>query len=447
MMSPTVDHPQPDAIEIQPSNMPPIYTIPFEVIWDIFQEVCDAEPSSEGFLLETKRPAMIFSSVSSHWRRIVFAMPWLWERLCFHVTRKSSSGNAALLQHYASHANTLNVSISCSPRSNFGNPDFQPITRALFSSDITPKIKALKLVYPPDEWIPLLSSFAQLETLAIARSTGRLHLQLQSLRLTRVHLFRVTFEFITLPASVKALHLSGMAPNTIMSLLRQCPNLTESLSYSGSILFSASLGPDHLRKAIQVQPMDAGSPATRTVQMMQLPPFDSLKLINLPLLHPPMLPPTNIIWFCHQLCANLVSLTLERLEWTLADLRHLFRFPIPNLQVLKLEDRVALPNDIRALMPSEEEYNNWEIGPLPNIRSLTLRSENPTVPDWFPRLVLDLLEKRRAGKTCRFDLDFTVGPQEAADKIWKPELRDELRRIVYSRQVYVKRASREIEWL
>lgn len=297
-------------------------------------------------------------------RFVLLASNSIWDTefmgMCFHITNKSNNDTTALLRHYASHAKILNISISCPPQSNSANPDFHPITRALSSFDITQKVRALRLTYPPDELIQLISSFPLLKSLAITRSTARLDLQLQSIQLTWVHLFCDAFKSITLPSSIQVLHLCGMPPETIMSLLRQCPNLIRSANYLSGVMLRLN----HFGKSFwPVYEVD-GPWSTSSVQNTQPPVIDSLELIGLPHLRPSTRPPVDVITFCHQLSATLVSLTLERLEWSFADLHHLFDFSMPNLQILKLKHWTALFNAMTALTPNTDKHSDKINTPL-----------------------------------------------------------------------------------
>lgn len=441
----------------------PIYSIPPEITSLIFLQLYNSrrnikigatgwEEAPSGI----HRHAITLSSVSTQWRQIAFATTKLWERLSLQVGEGANNANrvAALLLHYASHANYLYIRLSFvkhEPFSGFSPGDISALAEALFSPEITQKVQTLSLYAPPSGWLPKLSSFPALTTLALADVTYHRYpskLQLESLPLSRVFLQGDRFELIILPPSVEVLHLEGTPSILNMALLYQCPNLVECKSISvgrRTFPFATNLTLGRLKTLIWA--FNEGFSKVESIQRLRMPAIESLHITS-----PRLYSPETIIMLCHQLSTTLVSLTLDPFshQHSLDDTLHqLFDSSLPNLQVLKLLQwlPIMILETLRILTPSEDEYRNKEINRLPNLRSLTIITQiNSTCEHQyeFPRAVLDFLGRRRVGEIPRFHLDFKL--HRALVTIWSPELRGELNRVVRGRQVDVEQQSIKIEW-
>lgn len=451
----------------------PIYAIPIEVVSQIFQQLCNSRQSYVGRTGWESTPlsihcdAITLSAVSSHWRQIAFATPRLWERMRFWLHPPRVNSGSAWLQYCASHVQFLDISVVGYDHDAIWRWDpleqiIHPITKVLFSPDIARKVKALSLAHSPlHDWIPMLPSFPLLNSLAlrdVLTPENTSSLDLQTFPLFRVCLEDIRFISVSLPASVQVLHLYNVRSRISMDLLRQCPNLVECINDIGSytiheVSFTTHLALNHLKTL--AWPLTEGLSDAASIHNLQMPVLEHLKL-EYTWEHTSQASGA-ITLLCHQLSTTLLSLTLVsfRVGWTFNILREVFKLSLHNLRILKLESWsiISLLEAIRLLTPSEDEYNNHEIKYLPSLKSLTLTASTDGITSGyhpFSRLLLDLLERRRAGETFRFHLNFSV-PEERGwvdeDDIWPPELQEELRMIVNNCQIDVERASKRIGWL
>lgn len=127
-------------------------------------------------------------------------------------------------------------------------------------------------------------------------------------------------------------------------------------------------------------------------------------------------------------------------DWSIANLRYLFKFPIPTLRKLSLTNwsHASIIKAIRALTPEEGE-NGYKDRCLPKLEYLSLDSTEGLMnekPRDFDIWVLELVKRRRIGEDSHFRLDFSFTIGNYFDQApWRPELLHEFKEFLANRSV------------
>ncbi|EKM83290.1 hypothetical protein AGABI1DRAFT_125746 [Agaricus bisporus var. burnettii JB137-S8] len=440
----------------------PVYALPDEIASSIFFQSIGSEASGPALL----RQAIILSSVSARWRHIVSGTPAFWRKIDLEIERgqRPVDSIASLIEHCALHTKSLDVSLVNHVTNEDAVDYLHPITRVLSSPDITQNVKILTVSGIPTHWAPLLSSFSFLNALSIKDgikkprvSSPMLALkavELGGLRsLTQVHIHVNTIHSITLPPSVEILHLLTSNPDLIIPVLYQCPHLREveyeNRDSSRAISFPEPLNLRNLKKMVWVANIDVET--MDSAQNLGIPAMEYLELTQFSA--GSTVVPAAIITFCHRGAASLSTLILHNFsrEWSVTQLRQLFRHSLPNLQKLELR-RWSYQPLLEAISALGDEHDNPANAYTPVLQYLTLGDDMSTEggfdPTPFFRALAALLKHRKAGINFPFHLTlFTYFTTENDLKKLPQSLRDELKLIVNTRQVKIIRWRRHIPWL
>ncbi|XP_006458754.1 hypothetical protein AGABI2DRAFT_115776 [Agaricus bisporus var. bisporus H97] len=443
----------------------PIYKIPVEVLTQIFQQVVDVDADILDLPLQESYSsiglAITLSSISFGFRQVALRTADLWRRVTFKKVDKCIHHFSPLLRHSSSRADHLDLTIYFNK--NPHRDIIRLVAEILCFPAIRPKVKALRL----DCYVELcrwgnldtkLTSFLNLDTLIIAldRHDRGSELHLSAVPLRRLHISGGSWflKSISLHPSVQVLHLDSVPlQGMVMDVLKTCPNLVEcslSLHYWESIrsriLFSNPIILQHLRRLSL--PIHHDICTVESLRDLKLPALEFLKLG----FHDhSMISPSNLTLFCRHVSTTLKSLSIDFSDsWEYGGFRRLFELPFPNLEHLELCTTVpkCLADAVRALIPAEDGNNDLYF-PRLCVLALEYPIQKGDVFGPLPGLVLDLLNTWKVGETSNFHLDFKTNKcfGRVVDRMWSPELREELKLMVERRQFLEVTRNSEREWL
>jgi hypothetical protein len=441
----------------------PIYRVPIEVLSQIFQQVVNV--GADTLDLQSQESyysigrAITLSSISFGFRQVALGISDLWRRVTFKKVDKCIHHFGPLLRHSSSLADYLDLTIyfNDNPRRDV----IRIVADVLTSPAIRPKVKALALdchieLCRWEDWDTRLTSFLTLDTLTIAldRHDRGSELHLSNIPLRRLHISGGSWflKSISLHPSVQILHLDSVPlQGRVMDVLKTCPNLIEcslSLHYWEStrsrMLFSNPIILTHLRRLSL--PIHHDICTAESLRDLKLPALEFLKLS----FHDhSMIRPSNLILFCSHVATALKSLSIDFSEiWEYNDFRQLFNLPFLNLQRLELHTTTpkGLVDAVRALIPGGRNDLYF-----PHLHALTLKYPTQTSDGFelLPELVIGLMNTWSAGETSHFHLDFDIdrGSRRAVDRLWIPELREQMKLIIESRKFLEITRNNEREWL
>jgi hypothetical protein len=423
-----------------PNKLPPIYTIPIEVLSRIFEQLVVILHENKHFrwYRACLSHAFVLRSVSTHFRHVALGTPALWKGVAIYIpNRKSVGSSLSLLKHCISLAASVNVSII----DQLDEEEACLAIDALFTADTIPKIGAFELMPSAEAttlWIKKLkgSSFPMLDALSM-NITPSLNFDFGSLKtVTRLSLCGTSIhKAIVAPPSLQYLTTTGISIRAMVSLLYQCPKLVE---------FSAIIYPSHSEEGIKFnKPLTLGQLKRLTIDRIDFattpPPLPNLRLPSLETLELIHHNENHFIEFI-LLCQN-VSATLKTLKIRIAseaklekdEAYQLWKLPFPHLRELEFTSisEAAFESAICMLELRADECCNTESRCLPSLTKLTLRCSSK----WGPRCLLDFLRKLKIGDASYFYLEFRCSGSGIQD--WPPDLREELRSIVGSRRIDV----------
>ncbi|XP_006455945.1 hypothetical protein AGABI2DRAFT_121859 [Agaricus bisporus var. bisporus H97] len=402
----------------------PATTLPIEVLSAIFCHLVDPElrPSEPTTSSHTHlRQSFILSSVSSHWRQAALGTSELWEKIEAEVYEhpRLSGHVISAIQHCASYAHTLNISLSLPYWHSSGLLD--TFTSAFFSTEIIAKVRRLKVYRVPPQWLYLISQLHDLRSLTLER-----HFQSQPLEGPEYR-----GKPITLPASLRSFYLRNV-PTHGLPFLDQCQNLVK-CEYRPEIEFIAPPGLISFSKPLVftqliwlVIPAQNGLQTIDSVKHLQMPSLKYLEIENHGI---GKISPHVIIRFCSQASATLVKLKLtgSAFRFSLDDSRSLFRL-LPCLRRLYID-------------------SNRDIDCLPQLRKLSMsqirsfETSYPSPP--YVHTIMDLLRSRRSREGPIFLIDISGYQLNAMD----PELKEEFKSAVEGYQIEVRNSGERVEFL
>lgn len=198
---------------------------------------------------------IILGAISSHWRQIAWTTPEIWTTIVIEIRERTAHSHASLLQLYLRNVQSIPFSVELDfrreqkfhskeidgfpvPASTFPSA-LQSIAEVLFTPENAAKIKTLRLIAPPHEWLPTVSTmFPCLEALSLGwplslgrePSGGQRQLIISAsnfpvLRSLRIHnLENFTFEGPRLPYLVE-ISLAHLAMYKCLAVLSLCMHL------------------------------------------------------------------------------------------------------------------------------------------------------------------------------------------------------------------------------
>lgn len=417
--------------------------------------------------LETNSPYLpvLLGSVCSYWRQVAQSTPELWNTLVLDVRRRTAVNHAQLLQLCLSKSKALPLEVEMDfrreQRVNHGEPlkdrgnkivaALRPIQGVLFDPDTMPKMRTLRLIAPPCEWLPLIpASFPNLEDLSLGwpfrfsmRPPASLVLDLSNLRrLTRVTLSREVK--LVLPWSqITNLKLLCLPIHVCLDILFRCENLEKCRVRH---IFAESRSDLAAIPALQGEPI-----SLNRLQFLEWPPISvPLMITFFQRLHLPSLrrlrwEGISAIWgegaresalgFFTRLPKTMT--TLELVGDTLSRTAHQnsmipdFLNTIPHLQILIVNGGIQLDSPLGHILETLglDNPGSQTGGPfLPALRVLEIKI--PPTEARLPQssLLKSQLIKMLMNRHLRSDLGLSV--KLNAELNWTDDQKEELRELV-----------------
>jgi hypothetical protein len=437
------------------NKLTPIHTLPIEILSYIFQELVNShhydypcfdwcEASSHPAIVPVSirsheaclRQAFILGSVSSHFRHVALGTPEIWKRIPIVITNGEAIDKASsLLQFCITLAPSVDISVCLAVDEEKVRLAFD----VLLTPDTMRKVKSFTLSQyhsPSNLWIDKFKGSCSpvLNTLSLGLELDEASvINMGSLTtVTRLSMCAPLLgHSIIVPPSVQYLDIYYVSQQVLVSLLYQCPNLVEldatidcdiEDGSDADAQFTEPLTLPHL-KTLFSSPVSAFV-VESSVENLRLP---SLEYLYLPCLR------SGAVLLYRNVSTTLTTLVIGSVdeESDYEDLMQLCRIPVPELRKLKIYWNYQLPPFTRVLELFDGNSNDSKPHCFPALRSVTLCCHVTLEP----HSLLDLLKEWKIGETFYFHIHFRgygYGYHQ-----WSPELLEQLKSIVGSRQIEV----------